>query len=139
MIRAMMMDADTLIQALADGTRLRALVLLTREGSLCVCELTAALAVSQPKMSRHLAALRALDIVEDARIANRVFYRLNPGLPEWARGVIDHLADGVTKTRDLEAIDQRLRDFPNRPRQRADFQCVDSEDDRGQQEVGHAV
>jgi DNA-binding transcriptional ArsR family regulator len=65
MIPAMTMDADTLIQALADGTRLRALVLLTREGSLCVCELTAALAVSQPKMSRHLAALRALDIVED--------------------------------------------------------------------------
>ena len=37
-------------------------------------------------MSRHLAALRALDIVEDARIANRVFYRLNPTLPDWALG-----------------------------------------------------
>src|SRR5512147_1706785 len=135
----MTIDADTLVQALADGTRLRALVLLTRERSLCVCELTAALDVSQPKMSRHLAALRALDIVEDARIANRVFCRFNPGLPNWARGVIDHLADGLTKTRGLKAVDQRLRDFPNRPRQRADFQCVDSEDGRDQQEVGHAV
>src|SRR5512144_1486876 len=100
----MMIDADALVQALADGTRLRALVLLTREESLCVCELTAALGVSQPKMSRHLAALRALDIVEDARIANRVFYRLNPGLPDWARGVIDNLADGVTKSRDLDNL-----------------------------------
>src|SRR5512143_1399258 len=88
---AMTMDAATLIQALADGTRLRVLVLLTREGSLCVCELTAALGVSQPKMSRHLAVLRALDIVGDARIANRVFYRLNSGLLGWARGVINHL------------------------------------------------
>src|SRR5512132_2007693 len=111
----MMIDADTLVQALADGTRLRALVLLTREGSLCVCELTVALGVSQPKMSRHLAALRALDVVEDARIANRVFYRLNSGLPGWARGVIDHLVAGVTKMRDFEAIDQRLRDFPELP------------------------
>ena len=135
----MMIDADAFIQALADGTRLRALVLLTREGSLCVCELTAALGISQPKMSRHLAVLRALDIVEDARIANRVFYRLNSGLPGWARGVVDHLVDSVMKTRDLEVIDQRLRDFPNRPRQRADFRRDDSDVDRGQQEVGHAV
>jgi ArsR family transcriptional regulator len=139
MFLPMMIDADALIQALADGTRLRAVALLTREGSLCVCELTAALGVSQPKMSRHLAALRALDIVEDARIANRVFYRLNSGLPGWARGVIDHLVAGVTKMRDFEAIDQRLRDFPNRPRQRADFRCDDGDADRGQQEVGHAV
>src|SRR5512144_2200529 len=64
----MMIDADALVQALADGTRLRALVLLTRETSLCVCELTAALDVSQPKMSRHLAPLRALDIVEDGSL-----------------------------------------------------------------------
>jgi ArsR family transcriptional regulator len=61
----MVIDGDTLVQALADGTRLRALVLLTEQPSLCVCELTAALGVSQPKMSRHLAALRALDIVEE--------------------------------------------------------------------------
>ena len=81
-----MIDADTLIQVLGDPTRLRALVLLTEEGTLCVCELTAALDVSQPKMSRHLAAMRALDVVEDWRVANRVFYRLNPGLPVWRAG-----------------------------------------------------
>ena len=135
----MTIDADALIQALADGTRLRVLVLLTRETSLCVCELTAALDVSQPKMSRHLAALRALDIVEDARIANRVFYRLHPGVPDWARGVVDRLAEGVTATSDFATIRRRLDQFPNRPRQRADFQFIDCEDNRGQQEVGHAV
>ena len=135
----MMIDADALVQALADGTRLRALVLLTREESLCVCELTAALGVSQPKMSRHLAALRALDIVEDARMANRVFYRVHPELPGWARGVIEHLAQGMRGTPDFAGVQRRLDKMPNRPRQRADFQCVDSEDDRGQQEVGHAV
>jgi ArsR family transcriptional regulator len=135
----MVVDADSLVQALVDGTRLRALVLLSLEESLCVCELTAALDVPQPKMSRHLAALSALDIVEDGRVANRVFYRMHPGLPGWARGVIDLLADGMTGTLEFAAVLRRLHEFPKRPLQRATFQCVSSEDDRGQQGVGHAV
>lgn len=134
----MMINADALVQALADGTRLRAMVLLSREDSLCVCELTAALDVSQPKMSRHLAALRALDIVEDARIANRVFYRIHPQLPRWARGAVDQLACGILETPDFTAVQRRLREFPNRPRQRASFRCGDG-DFEGEREIGHAV
>ena len=134
----MMIDADALIQALADGTRLRALVLMSRERSLCVCELIAALDVPQPKMSRHLAALRALDIVEDTRIANRVFYRLHPGLPEWARGVIHRLAEGLLAPPDFATIQRRLHAFPNRPRQRALFVCA-RDLDQARKETGHAV
>jgi ArsR family transcriptional regulator len=134
----MMIDPDTLVQALADGTRLRALVLLTREGPLCVCELTAALDVSQPKMSRHLAALRALDLVEDARIANRVFYRLHPELPGWAGGVVGRLAEGIAATTEFATIRRHLDEFPNRPSQRASFRCGDEEVEQ-LQEIGHAV
>lgn len=36
-------------RALADDTRLRAVLLLHGEGELCVCELTEALDISQPK------------------------------------------------------------------------------------------
>ncbi len=131
-------DADTLVQALADRTRLRALVLLRREPSLCVCELTAALDVTQPKMSRHLAALRALNIVEDARIANRVFYRLHPDLPDWARGVIARLAQGVMATSEFAAVQRRLHEFPNRPQQRAEFDTGDGPD-RDREEIRHAL
>jgi len=135
----MTITADILVQALADGTRLRALVLLRGEDSLCVCELTAALDVSQPKMSRHLAALRALDIVEDARIANRVFYRLHPDLPDWARGVVDRLAEGTAATPDFATVQRRLREFPNRPRQRASFRCGGGDLDRVRRGIGHAI
>lgn len=114
-------DADQLVQALADPTRLRAAVLLAHEPSLCVCELTAALGVSQPKMSRHLAALRAQGIVEDGRVANRVFYRLHPRLPAWARGVVDQLTHGLTHSQELAAARRRLEAFPNRPQQRDAF------------------
>ena len=135
----MMINADALVQALADGTRLRALVLLTREGSLCVCELTAALDVSQPKMSRHLAALRALDIVEDARIANRVFYRTASGTSRLGARRDRSARRRHDREPDFATVQRRLHEFPNRPRQRASFRCGDSDRDRGQEEIGHAV
>jgi len=52
-------------QLLSDETRLRCLLLLQKEGELCVCELVYALDIIQPKISRHLAALRDAGIVTD--------------------------------------------------------------------------
>ena len=49
-----------LFKALADDTRARICALLVDSPELCVCELTGALALSQPKISRHLASLRKL-------------------------------------------------------------------------------
>ena len=49
-------------EALADDTRLRILNLL-HERELCVCHLVDVLREAQPKISRHLALLRAADVV----------------------------------------------------------------------------
>ncbi len=111
----MMIDAQTFILALGDTTRLGALVLLSQEGALCVCELTAALNVSQPKMSRHLAALRTCGAVEDHRVANRVYYRIHAGLPRWAHGVIENLAEPVGASTEFKAITARLKAMRERP------------------------
>lgn len=75
-------------KCLADETRLRCLLLIAREGELCVCELMAALDEIQPKISRHLAHLRKCDLLHDRRQGQWVFYRLNPNLPEWAQQVL---------------------------------------------------
>jgi DNA-binding transcriptional ArsR family regulator len=48
-----------LLKACADPTRLRLLNLLAREGEVCVCHLVDVLGTNQPKVSRHLAYLRA--------------------------------------------------------------------------------
>jgi ArsR family transcriptional regulator len=64
-----------LFRALADETRLRIVALLSH-GELCVCHLEEALRLSQPKVSRHLATLRAAGVVEDRREASWVHYRL---------------------------------------------------------------
>lgn len=55
------------MRLLADETRLRSLILMRREGELCVCELTHTLDFSQPKISRHLATMREAGIVQNRR------------------------------------------------------------------------
>jgi len=66
-----------LFKALADETRLRIVALLAH-GELCVCHLEEALRLSQPKVSRHLATLRAAGVVQDRREGTWVYYRLLP-------------------------------------------------------------
>lgn len=76
-------------KCLADETRLRSLLLIAREGELCVCELMEALQQSQPKISRHLAQLRQCELLSDRRQGQWVFYRLSPSLPQWAMQVLE--------------------------------------------------
>lgn len=111
----MKLQFSQLFQLLSDDTRLRSLLLMQQEGELCVCELVHALGIIQPKVSRHLAMLRDASVVTDRRQGQWIYYRLNPGLPDWAQQVIDVTAVGaVTQapfTNDLAA----LAGMPNRP------------------------
>ncbi|MCW5699065.1 MAG: metalloregulator ArsR/SmtB family transcription factor [Rhodospirillales bacterium] len=108
-------DPHQFLVALAEPTRLRSLMLLTSNDPLCVCELTWALDVSQPKMSRHLAFLRDCGIVEDRKVANRVFYRLSPSLPEWAKSVLNSVSEGTQSRGRFEEDRERLAAMPDRP------------------------
>ncbi|WP_237056276.1 metalloregulator ArsR/SmtB family transcription factor [Microbulbifer sediminum] len=100
-------------KCLADGTRLRSVLLIAREGELCVCELMEALGESQPKISRHLAQLRECGLVCDRRQGQWVFYRLAPQLPEWAAAVLQQTLAGDEAF--LSEPLQRLEDMANRP------------------------
>jgi len=100
---------------LADPTRLRVLVLLAEEGELCVCELTHALDEIQPKISRHLALLRAAGVVLDRRQGQWIYYRLNPDLPDWAREVLAATAEGMITQSPFNDDLQSLTEMPNRP------------------------
>lgn len=82
------MNPLSLFKCLAEETRLRCVLLIEREGELCVCELMAALQESQPKVSRHLAQLRNCDLLLDRRQGQWVFYRINPQMPGWAKAVL---------------------------------------------------
>jgi ArsR family transcriptional regulator, arsenate/arsenite/antimonite-responsive transcriptional repressor len=75
-------------KCLADDTRARLVLLILGEGELCVCELTCALDESQPKISRHLAQLRATGLLADRRQGQWVYYRLHPELPDWVQALL---------------------------------------------------
>jgi ArsR family transcriptional regulator, arsenate/arsenite/antimonite-responsive transcriptional repressor len=64
-----------LFKALGDDTRLR-LVNLLHSGSLCVCDLQEVLSLPQPLVSRHLAVLRAANLVRRRRQGAKVCYSI---------------------------------------------------------------
>ncbi|MCU4676636.1 metalloregulator ArsR/SmtB family transcription factor [Catenovulum sp. 2E275] len=80
-------------KCLADDTRLKSLLLISKFNELCVCDLISALDLSQPKVSRHLAELRKCEILVDERRGKWVYYKLNTKLPDWAKQVIKTTAE----------------------------------------------
>ena len=94
-------------------------MLLRGYEELCVCELTHALGISQPHVSRHLALLRESGLVVDRRAGLWVYYRLNPELPEWVSEVISHAYQGLATDSpyvdDAKALDA-MPDRPDSPR-----------------------
>ena len=95
-------------RALGDETRLRIVALLAH-GELCVCHLVSALELSQPNVSRHLAALRGADLVEVRREGGWAYYRLAAHADDAVRRVVAALTRDVVGDRVLRADHARLR------------------------------
>ncbi len=112
----MTIDAIDLFRALADKTRLRCLALLMTEGELCVCELTEAIGLSQPKVSRHLATLRTVGVVDDRRSGQWIYYRLHPDLPAWVRRVLRAAFLAANSDRTFSADRTAFRRITRRPK-----------------------
>ncbi len=87
------MNPCSFFKCLADDTRLKSLLLIAETKEACVCDLMEALDLDQPKTSRHLAQLRKCGILVDERRGKWVFYKLHPGLPQWARDIIVNAAE----------------------------------------------
>ena len=116
----MSLNPTDLFNLLADETRLRSLLLMQAEGELCVCELTHALEMSQPKVSRHLAALRHYQVVRTRRESNWIYYRLSPELPEWAAEMLKTADRAASRTEPYTSDRDRLNTAPSRA------ECLDS-------------
>ena len=100
-------------KALADDFRLAALLLIRNQEQLCVCELTEAFGVSQPKVSRHLATLREAGMLTTERRGQWIYYSLNPQLPSWLVRVLDETATGNTAL--IKSPLERLQAMADRP------------------------
>ncbi len=90
-------------------------MLLQRHGELCVCELTHALSLSQPKISRHLGQLRESGLVETRREGRWIYYRIHPELAVWVQAVLRATFDGVAELSPYREAGLSLEQMPNRP------------------------
>jgi len=71
-----MNDLVMIFKALSDETRLRIIKLLA-QGELCVCDITAALDMVQPKVSFHLSALKEAGLIKDRKSGKWIHYSLS--------------------------------------------------------------
>ena len=71
-----MEELISVFKALSDETRLRIIKLL-EQGELCVCDITAALDMVQPKVSFHLSALKEAGLIKDRKQGKWIHYSLN--------------------------------------------------------------
>lgn len=85
------MQAVDFFKCLSDETRLNIVMLVAQHQELCVCDLTEKLQLSQPKISRHLALLRASGLLQDRRQGQWVYYCINPQLPAWGHEILSVL------------------------------------------------
>lgn len=99
---------ENFTKALADQTRLRILLLLSGQEELCVCDITQALDLAQPKISRHLAILRETTILLDRKAGLWVHYRLHPDLPCWLLDALDSVRLGSEGEEPYQTDRQRL-------------------------------
>jgi|TARA_R110001592_G_scaffold211141_3_gene462902 ArsR family transcriptional regulator len=110
------MNNDRVVQFfknLADDTRLKIILLIQMEKELCVCELTAALSLSQPKISRHIAQLKLHHILSERKVGRWVFYSLVDAMPFWQKEVIE--LSSLNNQAYLTACVTNLIDMGNRP------------------------
>ena len=86
-------QAQQLLRALAEPIRLRVLEALG-DGELCVCDLTTALNLPQPKLSFHLKVMKEAGLLTARQQGRWMYYRLEPTAVLRLRDWLDQLAAG---------------------------------------------
>ena len=114
-VLGMVLEPNNFFSALANDIRLRCIVLLQSQGELCVCELTHALKLSQPMISRHLALLRDIGLVKDRRAGQWIYYQINSALPGWVHDILKTTAEANARKTPFAADKRALSNMPNRP------------------------
>ena len=85
-------DTSALMKALADPTRLTMIASLWKaKAPICICDFTAALDLTQPTLSHHMAKLKEAGLVESEKRGIWMYYRLATDLEPAARRLLSRL------------------------------------------------
>jgi ArsR family transcriptional regulator len=103
-----MREVLAITNALADESRVRALIALTR-GQLCVCQIAELLQLAPSTVSKHLSILRQGGLVEAQKKGRWIFYSI-PNEPDAsARQSIEWLQDALKKDSRIIEDAKRLK------------------------------
>ena len=93
-----MQDILTMTKALADETRIRALMML-RHGELCVCQIIEMLGLAPSTVSKHMSILRQARLVDAHKDGRWMFYCL-PGrnAPKAVKQAIKLVTDNLSES-----------------------------------------
>ena len=106
-----MRETARFFKVLADEARLKMLWLLFNHQELCVCDIMAALEITQSKASRHLAALRNAGLATDRREGLWSYYSLRPIEDELATAHLNLLRLNLQKRPDAKQLLAKLQDW----------------------------
>ncbi len=98
------------LKALADPTRMKLLAMLERRPR-CVCELTAALSLAQPTVSRHLRCLEDAGFLAKERRGSWVVYSLEPS-DDLSRELLGLLLSRLGGDLEVQMLVKRLEASP---------------------------
>jgi ArsR family transcriptional regulator, arsenate/arsenite/antimonite-responsive transcriptional repressor len=101
-------EASRFFKVLADEARLEMLWLLFNHQELCVCDIMAALQITQSKASRHLAALRNAGLATDRKEGQWSYYSLRPVEDELVKEHLKLLRTNLSKRQDAKQILTKL-------------------------------
>jgi len=98
----------SIIKALAEGNRLRAVAALMEYGELCVCQITELLQLATATVSRHMSVLQKADLVQSRKKGRWVYYRLTDAFPhllhQWLTRELAESAQIAQDRKDMATI-----------------------------------
>jgi DNA-binding transcriptional ArsR family regulator len=104
----MLRDYEAVLKAAADPNRARILKML-EGGQLCVCQIVAALGLSESTISKHLSVLRAAGLVEERKEGRWVYCRLaESAVNDCALPLLSLIAAWLTKDATVLADARRI-------------------------------
>ena len=92
------------LKACADPNRMRILKMLQAR-ELCVCEITEAVRIAQPSVSRHMRILEEAELVKQRKEGQWVIYRLNDrSANPYALDILDRLPGWLQEDREIQSL-----------------------------------
>lgn len=104
-----MRELVKVFKAVADKNRLRILKMLQHK-KMCVCELAAALGITQPSVSRHLSLMKDAGLVEEERNGPWIDYGLcEEKINKYAPIIQSHLKEWINDDPNIKEILKKIK------------------------------